>query len=109
MAVTPYIFDGGALTASAVLQGEAVPASTRRVIKAATICNTTGAPITATVHLVKSGGTPDATNTYISARAIAAGESYTCPELVNQGLSAGGAVYALGNGLTFKYTAVDFV
>ena len=45
----------------------------------------------------------------VSARAIAAGESYPCPELINQGIDAGGFVAASGVGLTFKYTATDFV
>lgn len=113
MSVTPYIFDGGALTGAAVTQGTAVPTLTRRIIKSATITNTTGAPIAVTVYLVPSGGTAGATNTYISALSIpasgTAGSSYPCPELINQGLNAGGFVQALGNGLTFKYTAVDFV
>lgn len=107
--VTPYVFDGGALTGAAVTQGVAVPALTKRLIKAATLTNTTAAPIAATVYLIPSGGTAGATNTYISARPIGAGESYPCPELINQGLNAAGFVQALGNGLTFKYTAVDIV
>jgi hypothetical protein len=109
MVVTPYIFDGGALTGSAVTQGSIVPALTKRIIKSAVLTNTTGAPIAATVYLVPSGGTAGSTNTYISARPIAAGDSYPCPELINQGLNAGGFVQALGNGLTFKYTATEFV
>lgn len=109
MNITPYVFDGGALTGAAATQGTAVGALTRRIIKAATITNTTAGAIAATIYLIPSGGTAGATNTYISARPIAAGESYPCPELINQGLNAGGFVQGLGNGLTFKYTAVDIV
>jgi hypothetical protein len=109
MSVTPYIFDGGLLTGAAVTQGTVVPALTRRIIKAATITNTTGAPIAATVYLVPSGGVAGAANTFVPAVSIAAGASYPCPELINQGLNAGGFVQALGNGLTFKYTATEFV
>lgn len=109
MAVTPYIYDGGTLGAAAAIQGSAVPASTKRVIKAANITNTTGAPIPVTVYLVPGAGAPAAANTVISARPIAAGESYPCPELIGLGLRAGGAVQALGAGLTFTYTATDFV
>lgn len=109
MSVTPYIFDGGALTAAAVTQGTVAPALTKRVIKAATLTNTTAGAIAATVYLVPSGGTAGATNTYVPAVPIPAGGSYPCPELINQGLNPGGFVQALGNGLTFKYTAVDFV
>lgn len=109
MSATPYIFDGAALTAGLAVQGAAVPTATRRIIKAATLVNTTAAPIQATVCLVASGGSPAVANTLISARAISPGESYPCPELINHGLGPGGAVYAVGSGLTFKYTAVDFV
>lgn len=109
MAISLYAFDGGALTGTAVTQGAVVGASTKRLIIGAVLCNTTGAPIAATVYLVPSGGTAGATNTYISAKAIAAGESYPCPELINMGLNAGGFIQALGNGLTFKYTAQDIV
>ena len=104
-----YIFDGGALTGSAVTQGTVVPTGKKRVIKAASLCNTTGGVVTATVYLVPSGGAAGASNTYISGRPIAAGETYPCPELVNQGLNEGGFVQALGNGLTFKYTSQEFV
>lgn len=109
MSVTPYIFDGGALTGAAATQGAAVPLLTKRVIKAASAINTTAAPIALSVYLVPSGGAAGSGNILISARSIAAGESYQCPELVNQGMNAGGFLQALGNGLTFKYTAVDFV
>lgn len=109
MSTTPYVFDGGALTGAAATQGTTVPALTKRVIKSAKLVNTTGAPIAATVYFVPSGGTAGASNTLISAKSIAAGETYNCPELVNEGLNAGGFVQALGNGLTFKYTAIDIV
>jgi hypothetical protein len=106
MAVTPYIFDGAALTAAAAQQGDAVPNLTKRVIKSASLVNTTAAPISATVNLVTADNT---VITHISARPIAAGESYPCHELINKGLNPGGFVQALGAGLTFMYTATDFV
>jgi hypothetical protein len=106
MAVTPYIYDGGTLTAAATQQGTTVPALTKRIIKSASLVNTTGAPIAATVSLVTAAA---AVITHISARPIAAGESYPCPELIGKGLNTGGFVQALGNGLTFMYTATDFV
>lgn len=109
MAVHPYIYDGAILTGAAATQGTVVPALTRRIIKAASITNTTAAPIAATVHLVPAGGAASAANTRIAALPIDAGESYPCPELVNKGLNPGGFVQALGAGLTFDYTAVDFV
>lgn len=109
MSVTPYVFDGGALTAAAVTQGAVVGTLAKRIIKSALLVNTTAGAIAATVYLIPSGGSASANNTLISARSIGPGESYPCPELINQGLNAGGFVQALGNGLTFKYAAIDFV
>lgn len=107
--ITPYIFDGGVLTAAATAQGTVVPALARRIIKAASIVNTTAAAVAATVYLVPTGGAANAASTIISARSIAPGETYPCPELSVQGINAGGSVQALGLGLTFKYTAVDII
>lgn len=109
MTIQNYIHDGNTLTTAATVQGSAVAVSTKRIIRAAILCNSTAAPITASAWLVPSGGTGDATNIMISTHALAPGETYPCPELVNQGLNAGGTVQALGLGLTFKYTAVDFI
>lgn len=109
MAVTPYTPDPQVLTGTNDIQGAAVPASTRRVIKAATVTNTTAAPILFSAFLVPGSAAAANGNCLISARAIAAGESYPCPELLGQGMSAGGFVAATGAGLTFKYTATDFV
>lgn len=109
MTNTVYIFDGAQLTASAATYGTTVGALTKRVVKSAQLCNTTAGAVACTVYLVPSGGTAGASNTYISARSIAAGETYNCPELIGQGLNAGGFVQALGLNVTFKYTAVDIV
>lgn len=109
MTITKYFFDGGNVTNAAVTQGTVVPANTRRQITAAIVCNSTAVAKTFTAHVIPSGGTAGATNMYISARTIAPGESYTCPELVGRGLNAGGFVQVLADvtGLTFKFEALD--
>lgn len=107
MTIQNYIHDGSTLAAAAAVQGTAVPDLTKRIIRAAVLCNSTASPIAASVYLVPNGGTADATNIMISARTISPGESYPCPELVNQGLNKLGTVQALGAGLTFKYSATD--
>lgn len=109
MSVKPYTSEPAVLTGAATVQGAAVKALTTRVIKAATVTNTTAAPVALTVYLVPNAGAPAADNTLIAAYPIAAGESYPCPELINQGLNPGGTVQAMGLGLSFKYTATDFV
>ena len=108
MTIQTYVHDGSTLTAAAAIQGAAVPDLTKRIIRAATVTNSTAAPVSFSAYLVPKTGAPDGTNIMIASRTIAAGESYPCPELVNQGLNAGGSVQALGLGLTFKYTATDF-
>jgi hypothetical protein len=107
MAIQSYVFDGAVLAAGAAPQGTAVGALTRRVITAAALVNSTAGAVAATVNLVPSGGAAGAGNVLISARPIAPGETYFCPELIGQGLNAGGTVQALGAGLTFKYAAKD--
>jgi hypothetical protein len=107
MTTSVYISDPVQLTASAATYGIVVPALTKRVIRSASVTNTTGAPVALTVYLVPLGGTAAAANTIISARTIAVGETYNCPELVGKGINAGGFLQALGLNLTLAYTATD--
>lgn len=107
MAVNPYIFDGAVLGAALADMGTPVPALTKRIIKSASLINTTAAPIAGTVAFVAPNGIT--VITHISARPIAAGETYPCFELINKGLNPGGKAQAMGAGLTFTYTAVDIV
>lgn len=109
MAVTPYIHDGSVLTAAPDQQGVIAPALTKRIIKSAVLTNSTAAPVAASVYMVPAGASAGVANIVISAHSIAPGESYPCPELISQGLNAGGFIAASGLGLTFKFTATDFV
>lgn len=109
MAIQNYTPDAAVLTAAATVQGAAVPALTKRIIRAATVTNTTGATVQFTAYIVPSGGVAGTANALISARSIAPGESYCCNELISQGVNEGGTLQALGNGLTFKHTAIDFI
>lgn len=108
MTTLVYIFDSAVLTGVAAAQGTAVGSLTRRVIKSASLTNTTAAAVACSVYLVASGSA-SAGNTFISARAVAAGETYNCPELIGKGLNAGGTVQALGAGVSFAYTASEIV
>jgi hypothetical protein len=93
------LVNGSQLTASAATYYTA-GANTKAVIKAASLVNTTAGAVTATVYLISSGGTAGATNTLISAKSIAAGETYNCPELVNHVLEAAGFIQALAGSAT---------
>lgn len=65
------------------------------IIDKMTVCNTTGGAVTLTIDLVDSGGTAGVTERVISARSIAAGETYTCPEVVGHVLNAGDTIQGL--------------
>lgn len=72
----------------------------RSQIHAAVFTNTTGGAITITVYLVPTGQSAAAANTVISARSLAAGETYKAIELVGQWLSASDTVQALASANT---------
>lgn len=107
MTIANYFFVGGNITAALVTQGDVVAANTKRKITAAVICNKTAVAKTFTVLMV--GETAAAAVTIISARTIAPGESYTCPELVGRGMNAGGYIQASADvtGMDFKYEAFN--
>ncbi len=70
------------------------------IIDSAYLCNTTGGAVTATIDLVDSGGTAGVSERCISARSIAAGETYPCPELVGQILNPGDTIQGLASAAT---------
>ncbi len=67
----------------------------RTIVDKFTATNTTGAAAALTVRLVPSGGSAGATNTVLSAKSIAAGETYTCPEVVGHVLEPGDFISTL--------------
>lgn len=99
---------GSALTGSAATYYTA-PTLTRAVTKSAQLTNTTAGAVACTVYIVPSGGAAGATNTVISARSVAAGETYNCPEMINQVIEAGGTIQALGNGVTLTVSGIEIV
>lgn len=107
MGIQSYVHEGAVLTAAPTVQGDPVGKLTQRILTAAALVNTTADPVPASVFLVPSDGTAAAANCLISARTIGPGETYFCPELINQGLKAGGTVQAEGLGLTFRYAGRD--
>ena len=65
------------------------PVGTRTIIDKFTATNTTAGAQTFTVFLVKAAGAAGAANTIISAKSVAPGETYNCPELVGHVLNTG--------------------
>lgn len=72
----------------------------KTIIDKFTVTNTTGAPVTFAVNLVANAGAASASNLIIDDKSIAAGECYTCPELVGQTLEAGGFISTLAGAAT---------
>ena len=106
MTTSIYALDGALLTAAAATYGTAVPLLTKRVIRSMKLYNGTAAPVQCDVHLIASGGTAGTSNRVIR-RTLAAEETYTCPEVVNEALNAGGFVQALGLNCSIRFTATD--
>jgi hypothetical protein len=69
----------------------------RTIIDKFTLCNTTAGAITVTIDIVDSGGSAGVTERVISVKSIAAGETYTCPEMVGQILNSGDSIQGLAS------------
>lgn len=102
------VVPGAVLSAAAAIY-YTVPILTRSRICNATLTNTTAAPVACTVHLVTTGDAPAAKNQKISARPIAAGETYLCPELIGRILEPGDTIQALGLGVSLDVSAITQV
>jgi hypothetical protein len=93
------LVDGSQLTAVAATYYTA-PANTLTTISACTLTNTTAGAVTATIYLVPNGGTAGVTNCVLSARTLAAGESFNVGSAIGQTLAAGGTLQALAGAAT---------
>jgi len=93
------LINGSQLTAVAATYYTA-GANVLCTVSACTLTNTTAGAVTATMHLVPSGGTADATNCILSARVLAAGESFNVGSAIGQTLAAGGTIQGLAGAAT---------
>lgn len=73
------------------------PGTKQTVIRRLVITNVSSGDVTATINLVSSGGSTGQENRVISARTIAAGESYVSPECSNQILDSGGKIVGVAS------------
>jgi hypothetical protein len=95
MAVTAKPLFNPLQAAAAETTQYTTPAGTRTIIDKFTGTNTTAVAATLTVRLVSSGGAAGVSNTIVSAKTLAAGESYTFPELVGHVLNPGDFISTL--------------
>lgn len=106
MSTAIYILDGALMTGAAATYGTVVPLLTKRVIRSMSLYNGTAAPVQVEVHLIAASGTASDTNRVIL-RTLGVEETYLCPEVINEGLNAGGFVQALGLNCSIRFTATD--
>lgn len=81
--------------AEAAQTGQYTAVNCKTIIDKFTVTNTSAANVTLSVNLVAMGGTAADSNLVMKARAVAPGETYTCPELVGQVLEPGGSISTL--------------
>lgn len=78
------------------------PILTRTIVDKFSGCNTSGATITVTVKVIPSGGAAATGNVFVSAKTLAAGESYQFPEIVGQKLEPGDFISVLPSATGFN-------
>ncbi len=67
----------------------------KAIIDKFTVTNTSAVNVLFSCNLVAAGGSAGDSNLVVKSRAIAPGETYTCPELVGQVLESGGFISTL--------------
>lgn len=75
-----------------------------------TATNTSANNVTLSINIVPSGGTASAGNIVLSLRAIAPGETYTCPEMIGQILESGMFISTLASAasaLTIRSSGIE--
>jgi hypothetical protein len=81
------------------------------VIIQATLCNTTAAAVTATIHLTPPGASPDVTNAIIWQQSIPASKTVDLYPMANHVLTTAGtsiqALASTGTALTFRVSGYE--
>jgi hypothetical protein len=72
----------------------------KTIIDKFTVTNTTAGNVSISINLVASAGSAGDGNLILKTKAIAPGQTYTCPELIGQTLEAGGFISTLASAAT---------
>lgn len=100
------ILYSGQLSSTSATTLYTVPSNTTTKIATMTLCNTTGSPVTVTVHLLKVGDTADGTHSVVNGYSLTAGDTLSLRDYL------GGAMLATGESLAVTVgtaNAVDVV
>lgn len=81
--------------AEAVQTGQYTAQNCKTIIDKFTVTNTSAVNAVISVNLIADGGSAGDSNLVLKTRAVAPGETYTCPEVVGQTLEAGGFISTL--------------
>jgi hypothetical protein len=100
MARTAKVLAAGSQLTTSAATYYTVPALTTTIIQSVVLTNTTAGPITATVHLVASGGSATASNMVLSAKSLTASETLVVPGAAGMVLATGGTLQALASANT---------
>lgn len=90
--ITPKSMVNGTNLTDAAATYYTAPAGTRAIVKRATFCNDHSSVVTVTINLVPSGGSAAYGNQITKTKALAAGETWSCPDVENHVLEAGGFI-----------------
>lgn len=85
----------------------ACPSPKTAIVDKMTATNISGSTRTFSVHVVASGGSASNDNLITSALSLAAGESADVPEMKNQILNTGDAIYVLASAASAVVTRVS--
>ena len=95
--ITPKSFVNGVNLTDAAATYYTAPTGTRAIIKKATFCNDDVGVVTVTINLVPSGEVAEYANQIVKAKSLAAGETWSCPNIENHILEAGGFISMLAS------------
>jgi hypothetical protein len=90
--ITPKSMVDGTNLTNAAATYYTVGSNTKAIIKKATFCNDHTSAVTVTINLVPSGGAAAYGNQITKTRTLAAGETWSCPDIENHVLEAAGFI-----------------
>jgi len=100
MAVTPAVLIAPKQAENSQTTQYTVATGQRVIIDKFTVTNSTGSAATLGINLVESGGSAGASNLMLDDKSIAAGETYTCPEVVGHILGPGDLISTIAGTAT---------
>src|ERR1700756_3044015 len=80
-----------------------VPSNTTTKVATMSLCNTSGSPVTVTIHLLQAGQTADGTHSVVSGYSLSAGDTLSLRDYI------GGAMLATGEAIAVTVGTANVV